>query len=415
LTDSMTRVGSRKLIEDELEDECARAQRYGRMFSLAVIDLDNFKTINDVLGHTTGDDALKKLADCMNHQKRKQDVLGRYGGDEFVMVLPETRAKDASVLLERLRAEVKRIKIARDVSMTISCGIAQSLEDGTTTPRELFRRADLALYEAKNAGRNCVRIWDQNMSKRLNESDMEIEKIKRLQRRIAGLSEKSEKMFIQSIWGLVQALEAKDAYAKKHSENVTSYARSIAETMGMGPWVIEVIHNAAMLHDIGKIGVPDAILSKPGSLTRRERQIVAQHPLIAVKILEKMTFLEQELEIVRHHHEAWNGQGYPDGLAGTSIPLGARILAVADTLDALTSNRSYRQPRSVSEATGILLDSSGYDFDPCVVEAAMCWIDRVRDKLGKTAEVKPEDLLSTRPLVAETTTQAEFSSLPMPP
>ena len=403
LTDSMTRVGSRKLIEDELEDECARAQRYGRIFSMAVIDLDNFKTINDVLGHTAGDEALKKLAECMNHQKRKQDVLGRYGGDEFVILIPETGADEAAVLLERIQAEVKRIRIAREVSMSISCGIAQSLEDGTTTPRELFRRADLALYEAKNAGKDCVRIWDQNMSKRLDESDMEIEKIKRLQRRVAGLSERSEKMFIQSIWALVQALEAKDPFAKKHSEHVTAYARAMAETMGVGPRVLEVIDHAAMLHDIGKIGVPDAILAKPGPLNRKERLIVQQHPLIAVKILEKMTFLEKELEIVRHHHEAWNGQGYPDGLAGTSIPLGARILAVADTLDALTSPRAYRPPRSVSQAVRILLDASGYEFDPAVVEAAMCWIDGVRDQLGKTAELQLEDLRETRLLVAETT------------
>ena len=145
-------------------------------------------------------------------------------------------------------------------------------------------------------------------------------------------------MFVQSFWGLVQALEAKDSYAKKHSENVTYYCVAIAETMGIAPRQLEVIRRAAMIHDIGKIGVPDAILSKPGRLTPRERSIVEQHPLIAVRILEKMTFLEQEIDLVRHHHEKWNGQGYPDKISGGAIALGARIMAVADTFDALTSN-----------------------------------------------------------------------------
>jgi len=396
LTDALTSVGSRRLLEDKLEEECARAKRYKRPFSVAIIDLDNFKTINDVFGHATGDDALKKLAECMKSQKRVPDILTRYGGDEFVILMPETTAEDALTFLERIRAQVQQIQVAENVSMTISCGISQSLSDFSDSSSEVIRRADLALYEAKSAGRNCVKLWDKKMSKVLKAGDIEFERIKKLKRRVAGLSEQAEKMFIQSIWGLVQALEAKDPYAKKHSESVMYYAIGIAETMKIHPKQLEVLRRAAMIHDIGNIGVPDAILSKPGKLTPRERKIIEQHPLIAVRILDKMSFLEHEVAIIRAHHEKWNGQGYPDGLVSTSIPIGARILAVADTFDALTSDRSYHNLRSIDEAIEILTDSSGYDFDPEAVKAMVSWVRMVQNQLGNPAQFTPEDLLNSQ-------------------
>ncbi len=397
LTDPLTGVGSRRLLEDKLELEAARARRYQRPFSLAIIDLDNFKTINDVLGHAAGDSALKKVAACMKNQKRSLDVLARYGGDEFVVLMPETEADDAVSLLERLRVKVQQIKLMENLPITFSCGIAESLPDRNDSATEVMRRADLVLYEAKSAGRNCVKIWDQSMAERLRAGDIEIDKIKKLERCIAGLSEKSEKMFIQSIWGLVQALEAKDTYAKKHSENVMQYAVGIAGTMKIAPKQIEVIRRAAMIHDIGKIGIPDAILEKPSRLSPLERRIVEQHPLIAIRILEKMTFLHREIIIVRHHHEKWNGRGYPDGLSKTSIPLGARIMAVADTFDALTSPRSYRGSRSIAEAVEILGGSSGYDFDPDVVKSAVCWVEEMCQQVGKTLdEIAPQDLLDSQ-------------------
>ncbi len=396
LTDALTGVGSRRLIEDKLEAECALAKRYKRPFSVGIIDLDNFKTINDVLGHAAGDDALKKVAACMKNQKRTPDILGRYGGDEFVILMPETKAQDAAVLLERVRAKVQQTQVAENISMTISCGIAQCLPDQSDSSSEIIRRADLALYEAKSAGRNCIKIWDKTMSKVLRPNDIEFEKVRELKRRIAGLSEQAERMFMQSIWGLVQALEAKDPYAKTHSENVTQYALGIGETINIPPKQLEVIRRAAMIHDIGKIGIPDAILCKPGKLTPHERNIVEQHPAIAVRILGKMSFLEQEISIVRGHHEKWNGQGYPDGLSNSSIPLGARILAVADTFDALTSSRSYHNSRSISEAIGILVDSSGYDFDPKVVDALVVWIHHVHSQRSSSDQFALEILLDSK-------------------
>jgi diguanylate cyclase (GGDEF)-like protein/putative nucleotidyltransferase with HDIG domain len=404
LTDALTGVGSRRLLETKLEVECARAKRYKHPFSVAILDLDNFKTINDVFGHATGDNALKKLAECMNIQKRVPDVLARYGGDEFVILMPETEANDAKTFLERIRTKIQEIKVRENVSMTVSCGVAQSKPDFSDSSSDVIRRADLALYEAKSAGRNCVKLWNKQMSQALKAGDIEFERIKKLKMRVAGLSEQAEKMFIQSIWGLVQALEAKDPYARKHSENVMHYAVVIAEMMNISRRQMDVLRRAAMIHDIGNIGIPDAILSKPGRLTPHERKIIEQHPLIAVRILDKMSFLEQEIKIVRSHHEKWNGQGYPDGLLNTSIPIGARILAVADTFDALISDRAYHKSRTVAEALEILNDSSGYDFDPQVVNALVMWIEKVNNQHDGVEQLTPEDLLACQKRIGHGTT-----------
>jgi diguanylate cyclase (GGDEF)-like protein len=395
LTDTLTGVGSRKLLEDKLQAEYDRAKRYKRPFAVAIIDLDHFKMVNDTLGHAAGDDAIRQMAQCMNGQKRTPDVLARYGGDEFVMLLPETQAADAAVLLERIRAKVQQIQPGQGMALSVSCGIAECLLETDNAAGEVMRRADLALYEAKSAGRNCVKLWDENMGRLLNTGELEIERIKRLQRRIIGLSEMAEKMFMESIWGLVQALEAKDVYARKHSENVMHYSVAITQTMELGPKHTDLIRRSAMIHDIGKIGIPDAVLFKIENLTPHERRIIEQHPLIAVRILEPMSFLEREVAIVRHHHEKWNGQGYPDGLARTAIPLGARVIAVADTFDALTSSRAYHTARSVAEALRILRDSADYDLDPAAVEAMLTWIGNIGKQFGKASEeLTVEDLLA---------------------
>jgi diguanylate cyclase (GGDEF)-like protein/putative nucleotidyltransferase with HDIG domain len=399
MTDILTGVGSRRLLEDKLQAECIRAKRYKRPFAVAIIDLDHFKLINDVLGHATGDEAIRRLAACMKSQKRAPDVLARYGGDEFVVLMPETTAVDSRILLERIRIKVKEIELGSGSmvesgdprpGLSMSCGIAEcDLENDDA--RDVMRRADMALYEAKNAGRDRVVLWDKSMNQRSSAGDLENGRIKRLQQKIIGLSEKAEKMFMESIWGLVQALEAKDVYAKTHSENVMHYSVGIAETMELGPKHIEIIQRAAMLHDIGKIGIPDAVLFKPNDLTPHERALVEQHPLIGVRILEKMSFLDREVVIIKHHHEKWNGQGYPDRLTRTAIPLGARIIAVADIFDALTATRAYHAARTISDALGMLTDSAGYELDPEVVRAMGTWLESIARQVAKPVE----DLVQT--------------------
>jgi diguanylate cyclase (GGDEF)-like protein len=180
LIDALTKTGSRRYFEDKLKEEYNRAKRYNRPFSVAIIDLDYFKTINDTLGHAAGDEALKKLADCMNRCKRSIDIMARYGGDEFVIIMPETTAKDAAQMMERLRTKVPKIE-NNNHQITISCGVAERLPQDEDSGRQLMQRADLALYEAKRAGRNRVKIWNKTMSNLQNTNNTETKECKQLQ------------------------------------------------------------------------------------------------------------------------------------------------------------------------------------------------------------------------------------------
>jgi diguanylate cyclase (GGDEF)-like protein len=183
LVDGLTKTGSRRFFEDKLHDECVRAQRYNRPFSTAIIDIDNFKTINDTLGHAAGDEALKKVADCMNKNKRALDIMARYGGDEFAIIMPETTAKDAAKVMERIRTKVPQIE---NNHITISCGITERLPQDEDSGRQLMQRADLALYEAKRGGRNCIKIWDKTLSKLHDTNNIETGKCEQLQESTAG-------------------------------------------------------------------------------------------------------------------------------------------------------------------------------------------------------------------------------------
>ena len=402
LTDALTAVGSRRLFEERLESELARCQRYKRPLSLVMVDIDDFKSINDSLGHIAGDDALCAFAELLRLETRTSDVLARFGGDEFVLLMPETDLGGAVTIADRIRAATEELDISEGVHMTTSCGVAQFLPDSELTGKTFVRHADLALYEAKKAGRNRVEVWERVAGRLTPEGFVETEKVTQLQRRVDDMSARSKEMFVQSIWGLIQALEARDKYTRSHSENVMRYAVGIAETLGITGEETEVIRRAAMIHDIGKIGVPDHILRKPGKLTDEERQTMQQHPLIAVAILRRMQFLGRELPIVRAHHERWDGTGYPDGIAAAAVPRGARVLAVADAFDAVTSDRLYRKARPVSRALEILQECSGSQFDPEVATAMAAWVQQVATELDKPGRVTAQDLLDSQkaPVVA---------------
>jgi HD-GYP domain-containing protein (c-di-GMP phosphodiesterase class II) len=225
---------------------------------------------------------------------------------------------------------------------------------------------------------------------------MELRPVKSLQSRLSALSVRTKGVFIQSVWGLVEALEARDPYTRSHSDNVVRYAVAVGRTLGLCQRELDTLKSAAMIHDIGKIGVPDAILRKPGRLTPDERQVMEEHPLIAVRILDPMRFLDRELPIVRHHHERWDGKGYPDHIAGKRIPLESRILAAADAFDAMTSTRVYQESRGVSQAIAILQECAGTQFDPDVTAAFREWIRQTERRLNRPGALACSDLLEDK-------------------
>jgi len=392
LVDSLTGVGSRRFFESRLQEEWRRAQRYGRPFCVAILDVDHFKAINDRFGHLAGDQALQQLADCLRKVKRSTDVLARFGGDEFMLLLPETTLRNAANLMNRIRLAVQNLPGPGGQPLTISCGVE---EGSIQAPNEALRRADMALYEAKHAGRNQVRTW-QEIPQSAAEGGIEAAQTRELQDRLRSMSMQCKDIFLQSIGGLVRAIEARDPYTRSHSENVMRYAMGIAEVMNISPEEAALIRRSAIIHDLGKIGIPDAILCKRGKLTGQERGIMEQHPLVAVRILAEMEFLGGELPIVRHHHEWWDGHGYPDGLAGLRIPRGSRILSVADAFDAITSDRVYHTGRSLGEAMQEIQRGSQQQFDPDVVAAIVRWVDQVRSRLGDGGDVAPRDLLEAQ-------------------
>jgi diguanylate cyclase (GGDEF)-like protein len=394
--DPLTGVGTRMPFERRLEEECARAARHDRPFCLAMVDVDNFKSINDNIGHAGGDKALTLLGACMGRNKRTSDVLARFGGDEFVLLLPETELEGGFLVLERIRKQVEGMIVAEGVGMTISCGVVDSRSCPGANANELLRRADMALYRSKETGRNRTESWASLAKDPSTISENEGQEIVDLREKLADISSQAKEAFIQSIGGLVKALDARDPYTKRHSENTMRYAVSIAEALGLADEEVAVIRRAAVIHDLGKIGVCDSVLLCQGKLTPNELRIMQQHPVIAGRILDQMHFLERELPIVRHHHERWDGQGYPDGLAGTAIPLGARILAVADSFDAITSTRVYRDAKPVSEALQILADNAGTQFDQTVVEAMLKWADSVHRHIGRNKPLLPSDLLDVQ-------------------
>jgi len=393
LTDPLTGAGSRRMFEEQLEVEFSRSKRYSRPFCVAIFDVDRFKSVNDKLGHIKGDEILRRFAGCIRQEKRTSDILARYGGDEFVLLLPETDEAGALVLLQRIRRNAESIPLGESLVFSASCGVVELPPESGMPANEVIRCADMALYEAKRSGRNRVETWSQVSDKIESAQRVDHEKIKELQGRIAHMSMQSKEVFVQSIWGLIQALEARDPYTRSHSENVMRYAVAVAEAMDLDAPTVDVIRRAAMIHDIGKIGVPDSILCKSGKLTEEERAVIEQHPLIAVRILDQMQFLQRELPIVRHHHEWWNGEGYPDGISGRLIPQGARILAVADAFDAITSNRVYHRSRSVAQAVEVLTEGGGSQFAPQSVEAMERWLEGVGDALNKDEPLTVADLL----------------------
>ena len=395
-TDELTGLANRRGFMEAIGLETERARRYRSDLALAMIDVDGFKAINDACGHVFGDRVLVEVARVLKDGARATDAVARYGGDEIIVLMPNTDARQAVSVVERIRRRIAGRVISdgqRSLEVTISAGIsALDSKDRTAGPDLLIRQADEALYAAKHGGGNVTKTWNEIARDRTEGGADEATRVEDLRRKVAGLSLQSKEMFVQSLWGLVHALEARDAYMKAHSASVTRYAVAIAETLELDPEETGVIRRAAMVHDIGKIAVPDSILQKRGPLDDHERRVMQGHVLAGVKIIDQMHVLERETPIVRHHHEYWNGGGYPDGISGEAIPLGARILAVADAFDAITSDRVYRKARSVSQALQVLIEESGRQFDARVVDAMVKWILEIGRELGKESDLAVADL-----------------------
>jgi diguanylate cyclase (GGDEF)-like protein/putative nucleotidyltransferase with HDIG domain len=375
-TDALTGVNARRRILDLLKTDLDCARHQNSEVTVALFHLDHLREVNGTLGQAIGDRVMVEVAKLLQVRLRQKDRIGRHGDNEFLVIMPETTAAEAAALAEEIRKVLAQRHIASaspPLPITVSIGIATASPNGAETVDSIMREADRALEVAKGGGGNCTRtsgdapppcrsLIGQNPD------------VQALGLTLARLAAQAKEGFIDSLRNTIEAIDARDPGARHHAVNTTRYAVEIARALGLGEEQVGLVRRAAMLHDIGNIAVPDAILQKTGLLTSEERRLVEQHVTIGVGLLRPMRFLDKEASIIRQHHERWDGRGYPDGIRDEVIPIEARIIAVADAFDAITSDRSYRKARDASDAIEILLGESHRQFDPDVVDALVCWV-----------------------------------------
>ncbi len=387
-TDGLTGLWNHAEFRDMLNREFARTRRYGGVVSLLMIDLDHFKAVNDTYGHEAGNEVLQSVAQLLRHLVRDSDIVARYGGEEFAVICPETSLDDATQLAERIRATLAtRLEIPRSpqLKVTVSIGVSATSDPAVSAICDLINRADHALYLGKRSGRDRV-IRSDATGNAMPQVPIEVDEVERLQKQVVSLSMRAKELCLQSVWAFVQALEARDHFTAWHSRNTTFYVTSLAKAAGWPEQLCTSVSNAAMLHDLGKIGVPDRILQSRNPLSEEDNLVLRQVPLITCKILEPLRVFETETVIIRHLRERYDGTGYPMGLQGDSIPLGARLLSVAEAFDALTSERPHRPSRTAEEALAVIESESGSHFDPEFVrllgrvlnDQAQRWNARIR-------------------------------------
>ncbi len=350
-TDGLTELYNHRHFHERIDQEIARGARFGSMFSLIMLDIDHFRIFNDNYGHLAGDEVLRKVARCIENSIRSVDMAFRYGGEEFAIILPGTALNDAYKAAERIRNTIEVKASPGTIPVTASLGISNWPIDGMNK-EEVIARADAALYQAKEVGRNKVLMSSE---------------VVRGQTSLIGLELETKERAVSIIYALAATVDAKDHYTYGHSKKVSQYAVKMAEAMGLPQEKIATIRAAGLLHDIGKIAVPDSVLNKAGPLTAEEWDPIRAHPELGIEILKHVIDLVNCLPGILHHHEHYDGSGYPGALRGEEIPLEARMLKIADAFDAITSKRPYRKQLSPQEALDELRRCSGTEFDPELV------------------------------------------------
>lgn len=362
--DRLTRIANRPALLEQAFNEVERANRYRRPIAFAFIDIDHFKAINDGYGHEAGDVVLRGVAAVFRANLRATDFVGRYGGEEFMLVLPETTADEATAVAEKLRLLVLKARFASgqgvDLSVSVSIGIAGS-QGQNVHVADLIRDADAAMYSAKSLGRNQTFVFaEPDDDARVPRAPISAEG----RARATEVGEAARRAAERALAAVINPLPH---YRGKPSPLIAAIAVRVAGELGLPQSEVERIRVASLLHDIGKVAVPAEILDKPGPLTTSEWQSVIQHPRVGQVIIDQVSALQDAGAIILHHHERFAGHGYPHGLRGNEIPLGARIVAIADAYDAMIQNRPYRGAVSHQEAITELRVSAGRQFDPELV------------------------------------------------
>jgi len=377
LTDSLTKLYNHRYFVKTLADQLNKVG--SSQLSILMIDLDLFKLFNDLYGHVEGDNALETVAEILTRNVGQKGTVCRYGGEEFTVILPYHDSKMAYDVAEKIRLDIQRTFFnMTDVTkrfLTASIGVC-TYPQAAPNGEELLKRADLAMYTAKNQGKNQTVIYTPEIVSDNTENYDSAQSIS------------MQPTYATTIYALTAAIDAKDHYTFGHSQKVADYATTLAGKLALDKSHVEIIREAALLHDIGKIGIPENILTKTGRLTNDEFDIVKQHVEMSITIIKHLPSLNHVIPAVLGHHERWDGKGYPRGLKGEAIPLSARCLAIVDAFDAMTSNRPYRSCLSVNAALNEIEENIGTQFDPLLANLFIKLVREGSIKVDQNLNIK---------------------------
>ncbi|MGG7142521.1 bifunctional diguanylate cyclase/phosphohydrolase [Clostridium nigeriense] len=365
--DGLTQVFNHRYFHDTLKEQVAISEKYKEPVSMIFVDIDYFKHYNDLYGHQKGDEVLRTIGKILRDNVRQNDIPARYGGEEFAVILPDTTEKEALYIADKIRKKIESTKFYGEENqpnglLTASMGVS-TYPDKAKDDVELIKSADDALYRAKFFNKNRVETYISildELKDDIDEKDIEL---------------------VTSIKTLISVINAKDRYTYGHSERVVFYSRLLADKLELSNEDKNLLVYASYMHDIGKINISQDILIKKMPLTNEEWEQLKRHPEDGVKIIKPVKSLKNIIPIILHHHEKYDGTGYPYKLKGEEIPYLARVLTLVDSFDAMTSNRPYNVRRTYDEAIIELKKYSGTQFDPEIANKFIEVIQEYKDKL----------------------------------
>jgi diguanylate cyclase (GGDEF)-like protein/PAS domain S-box-containing protein/putative nucleotidyltransferase with HDIG domain len=373
LKDALTEIFNFRYFRERLASEFERAKRTLSPISILMMDIDYFKSINDTHGHQFGDKILKQVARFFKTELRSNDVVARWGGEEFAVILPDTNRVDGLAVANKM-IDLFRTRTFGDgtkaIRLKCSMGLVSYPDDPLFSVEEIIDAGEESIYRVKERGGDGVAMYGHEMTEKTLDKHTEEDRrryIDSVKQKLSFYAVRSERSILEAVYSLAKSIELRDRRTKEHCERMVEYAEKMARKVGMNELEVDNVRRSAMLHDIGKLGISDAILLKPGRLTPEEYEEVKKHPVIGADIISGAGFLKDIVPIILSHHEHWDGRGYPRGLKGEEIPLGARVIAVVDVYEALTSDRPYHKAISKEEAIKILKSGMSTQFDEKIV------------------------------------------------